>query len=85
MNLDLLPNENIVNICNFLNFEELNNFRLISNRYNHNVKYFLDKKLKEIKAFVKKLNDHDNLIKINDFSDYYLLNLIWHLMIIRNC
>ena len=46
MNLDLLPNENIVNICNFLNFEELNNFRLISNRYNHNVKYFLDKKLK---------------------------------------
>lgn len=67
MDLDLLPNENIVNICNFLNYDELNNLRLVSKKFNNNINYFLKVKIKEIRTL------------INNCSDYYLLNIVWHL------
>jgi hypothetical protein len=79
MSLIQLPNENLIDILNYLDYESLINFKFVSRKLNENVKYFINKKVKNIKDTIENFNDENNLLKLRDFSDFYLQNLIWHL------
>ena len=70
MSLLLLPSENLINIFDYLDYDGISNLRLVSRKLNTNIKYFINKKVKNIKNSLNELNDKENLLKFKDFSDF---------------
>ena len=79
MNIELIPDEVILNVLEFINILDLRNLSLVSKKINYNINYFFKKKIKIIKNFLINLEKENQIFFLENCSNYYLFNLIAHL------